>query len=367
MRNFLRLFFSKIGILEWIQKIYLNYLGLKQKIAIYLFLPIFSKSGFLSSFYYTFFSSAFNHAHQSILKGKIRHLKNLYNNKENEYLLANYIHAIEKGLTMKNRKEIFALSYIKKTVKAYETVIKSESIISEERIKWFYDILDMYFKEAGDHIVIKEAKNHFYSLPKYHGQVEECFVPFKRIDGVKSNIHFDDFLNLARQRKSVRWFQNKKVPHELIDKALSASILSPSACNRQPFRFLIYDDKEWLSKLSSLPSGAKGFSDNIPMLVVVVGMTDAYENERDKNVFYIDASLASMSFMFALETLGLGSCALNWPDIKKRERKLRRILDIEDTDRVVMFIAVGYPEGSDYIGSSAKKSVEKIRAYNLRK
>jgi len=367
MRKLFRLLFSKIGILQWGQKLYLSFLELKQKFAIYFFLPFFSKTGFLSSFYYTFFSSAFNQSHQSILKGKIKHLRNLYSKKENEYLLANYIHAIEKGLTMKDRKEIFALSYIKKTVKAYESVIKGESIISEERIKWFFDILNMYFQEAGEHMVIKEAKNHFYSLPKYHGSVEECFVPFKRIDVVKSNIHFDDFLKLTRQRRSVRWFQNKKVPHELIDKAISASILSPSACNRQPFRFLIYDDKEWLSKLASLPSGTKGFSDNIPMLVLVVGMTDAYENERDKNVFYIDASLASMSFMLALETLGLSSCALNWPDVKQKEKELRSVLDIEITDRVVMFIAVGYPEANDYIGSSAKKSVEKIRAYNSKK
>jgi nitroreductase len=367
MRNFLRLIFKKLGILDWGQKAYLSFLEFKQKMGVKVFLPIFASSGFLSSFYYTFFSQAFNQTHKSVLKGKIKHLKNLYNDKENEYLLANYIHAIEKGLTMKDRKEIFALAYIKKTVKAYESVILGNSLISPERIKWFYDILDLYFKEAGEHIIIKKAKTHFYSLPRYISENENCFVPFKRSESVKSNIQFDEFYKLTQQRRSVRWFQNKKVPHELIDKAISACLLSPSACNRQPFRFLIYDEKEWLSKLSSLPSGTKGFGYNIPALAIVVGMTDAYESERDKNVFYIDASLASMSFMLALETLGLGSCALNWPDIKKREKALRSVLDLDITDRVVMFIAFGFPEENNLVGASSKKSVENIRYYNKKK
>lgn len=368
MRKLLRAIFKKIGVLEWGQKKFLAFLDIKQRVAVKFLLPFFAQSGFLSSVYYTFISNSFYSTHKAILKGKINHLNNLYNNNENEYLLANYIHALEKGLTMKDRREIFALNYIKKTVCAYETVIKQKhSTISQDRIKWFYDILNMYFKEAGDHIVIKNAKEHFYSLPKYKGNTTVEFSPFKRQEGVKSNVNFDDFFKLAQQRRSVRWFQKKKVPHELIDKAVSASILSPSACNRQPFRFLIYDDPNWLSKLNHLPSGTKGFAENIPTLVAVVGMTDAYEHEKDKNVFYIDASLASMSFMLALETLGLSSCALNWPDIKDREKSLRKVLHLNNTDRVVMFIAVGYASNNELIGSSAKKGIENTRFYNSNK
>lgn len=368
MRKYLRPYLIKLGILEYAQTKYLKYLKLKERIITFVFLPFFAKNGFLSSIYYTFFSRAFYQAHYSILNGRIKHVKNLYNEKENEYLLANYIHALEKGLTMDERRDVFALSYIEKTVKAFENVKMQDSNISSERIQWFKDILELYFNSTGDHPVIVSAKMRYERIEdKISKKTEKKLVPFKRVDTLTNKISFEEFYELNKQRRSVRWFQNKEVPHTLIDKAISAAILSPSACNRQPYRFLIFDEPGWLKKLTHIPSGTRGFHQNIPVLIALVGMTDAYENERDKNVFYIDASLAAMNFMLALETLGLSSCPLNWPDVPKQEKRIRQELDLDSTDRIVMFIAVGYAENNQFVAYSAKKSLATIRAYNSTK
>ncbi len=140
---------------------------------------------------------------------------------------------------------------------------------------------------------------------------------------------------------------------------------SPSACNRLPFEFHIFDEPEMVKKVSSIPMGTKGFSQNFSAIVVVVGKLRAYFSERDRHVIYIDAALASMSFMFALETLGLSSCPINWPDIEECEKKMTSVLvDLEPDERVIMLISVGYPAPDGMVPYSQKKELDLLRRYN---
>src|SRR5690606_25590241 len=104
---------------------------------------------------------------------------------------------------------------------------------------------------------------------------------------------YEDFYKLTKYRRSVRWFLDKKVPHELVEKAVLAALQSPSACNRQPFEYFIIEKPDLLKEVVNIPMGIKGYQDNIPMLVVAVGNLDAYFDERDRHVIYIDASLAN--------------------------------------------------------------------------
>ena len=109
--------------------------------------------------------------------------------------------------------------------------------------------------------------------------------------------------------------------------------LSPSACNRQPFEFRIFDKPELVEQVSSMPMGTQGFNHNFHnYYCCVVGKLRAYFNERDRHVIYIDASLAAMSFMYALETLELSSCPINWPDIEMREQKMTSLYLILEPD-----------------------------------
>lgn len=66
---------------------------------------------------------------------------------------------------------------------------------------------------------------------------------------------------------------------------------------------------------------------------------------------------ASMQLMLALDTLGLASCPINWPDVERLERKMDKFLQLQPWQRPVMLIAVGYPDPTGGIPFSAKKSV----------
>ncbi|MEB8328229.1 nitroreductase family protein [Flavobacteriaceae bacterium KMM 6897] len=328
---------------------------------------IWSKNTFLSSFYYFFISGKFRREHHSVLAGRAQHIRELKEEKAHFYTLVRNTHRIEKGLLMKPRRDVFALDFIEETVSHFLILGIIPHLSSEPQIQWSYEVLKEYFEVTSNHPVIEEQRKRFLSASTTlwdNTSGPEDLIPYQRDEKKKPDIPFEDFLALTRYRRSVRWFLNKPVPHDLIDKALMAARQSPSACNRQPFEYKIIDETELLAKVTDLPMGIKGYQHNIPMMIVVVGNLDAYFNERDRHLVYIDASLANMAFMLAIETLGLSSCPINWPDIESLEKGMEKVLNLKKFQRPIMCMAVGYPDPKGKVAYSEKKSIEKLRQYN---
>jgi nitroreductase len=179
-------------------------------------------------------------------------------------------------------------------------------------------------------------------------------VPFPAAERVQSDVSYTDFYHLCQQRRSVRHFLPTPVPTPLLQQALYAAALAPSACNRQPYRFIFVNENPLLAKLAKLPLGTQGYHAHIPAILVVIGDLSAYPLERDRHVIYIDSSLAAMQAMLAMETLGLSSCAINWPDIDRYEIQIKSLLPLADYERVIMLMAVGYADPSAGIPHSEK-------------
>ena len=274
---------------------------------------------------------------------------------------------------MRPKRAVYGRDYIEETIDSFEGVWSLKANNDNPQMKWFTDVLYAYFdgaKEANDPIVDKQAARYFKIIANANSPVKDnCdqrpSIPYFRLQEERSDIDFDSFYKLAKQRRSVRWFLNKQVPRDLIDKAVLAANQAPSACNRQPFEFHIIDDPELVKKAVTLPMGTTGYGHSIPVMVVLVGNLDAYFDERDRHVIYIDASLAAMSFMFALETLGLSSCAINWPDIEKRERMMEDFLKLKNYQRPIMCMGIGYPDPDGLVAFSEKRPLDQIRKYNI--
>lgn len=331
---------------------------------VYQMLRLLAKSEFLSSLYYTFFSTAFRREHRGIIYGRLKYIEELTNLQRTSYLLRRNIHMLEKGLLMRPRREIFALEYIEATVNCYEqSLLAGEAGLDAKEMQWTFDVLTQYFSIVGSHPLIDKVKGKFNDLPKWAGAYQAC-VPYKRDFSQQPAIAYEDFLALNQWRRSVRWYEQKHVPRELIDKAIAVAALSPSACNRQPFEFRIFDEPDIVQEVASIPMGTQGFSQNFPVIIVVVGRLRSYFSERDRHLIYVDGSLASMSFMLALETLGLSSCPINWPDVKPLEKKMAAKLNLTPDERPIMLISVGYPDHEGMVAYSQKKSLDVIRFYN---
>ena len=334
-------------------------------------LPIFFiASPFLAGLYYLLFSSKFRREQHSVIKGKVTHLKQLRVDKQNIYTLIRNTHRLEKGLLMRPRRAVFARDYIGETVDAFLNIWSPHRIAQDAQYKWFYDVLNEYFETSGpDKTVDFYAKKFFDFLDGFPSLEQNLStdvksIPYTRLQEMKPEISYDDFFRLNRYRRSVRWFLKKEVPRNLVDKAILAANQAPSACNRQPYQYRIIDDSDLLAKVAALPGGVRGYEKGIPMMIVVVGNLDAYFDERDRHVIYIDASLANMVFMLALETLGLSSCSINWPDVEHLEKGMETTLNLEKHQRPIMCMAVGYPDPTGKVAFSEKRSLEHLRTYN---
>lgn len=326
-------------------------------------LRLFSYNGFLASIYYLVFSTSFYREHLAVLQGKLKYQRSLKTNSSNYYQLIRNTHRIEKGLLMRPRRKVFALDYIEETILCFEKQwnLKSGEMLTQ--LKWSQDVLSLYFDVTEGNDIIEREKKRFKKIIHNNEIVgKNKSIPYHKIK--LTDIRFEDFYNLTLQRRSTRWFLKKKVPRELIDKAILAAIQSPSACNRQPFEYRVIDDMNLLNKVVHLPGGTAGYADNISVMIVVIGNLDAYFSERDRHLIYIDASLANMTLMFALETLGLSSCAINWPDVEAREKKMDDLLRLGKHQRPIMAVALGYAEPEALVAHSAKKDLDKIRTYN---
>ena len=320
-----------------------------------------ARSNSLAALYYFCFSRDFAHEQRTVLEGLRQYRKKV----ANKALLRRNVHRLEKGMIMRPRKERFALDYIGGTVTAFVEDLKECQSSPPDDVLWFHDVLKNYFAVSGSCSVVDRARERFdAAVQNVEFQSEENRIPYSREDSVVVDVKYEALLDLSRRRCSVRWFEPRDVPMDLIKKALLVGLQSPSACNRQPFRFHFVTDRSRVESVASLAWGTAGFSDNIPAVGVVIGTLDDFFSERDRHLPYIDSALAIGPFLLALETLGLGSCCLNWPDLKGVDAQMAKRIELKDYERVIMLIAIGYPDPEGGVPYSQKKGTGDLCVFN---
>ncbi|MGE3998976.1 MAG: nitroreductase family protein [Planctomycetaceae bacterium] len=326
------------------------------------------RSTFASRIYYGVWNDAFGREQQAVLCGRHQYSRDVQNPLTTSALLRRNCHRLEKGLLMRPRRDVFAAEYIEETVDVYCAQVgarpSSEASPSAE-LQWAYDVLSGYFQVAGPHPRITTARTHFEMAARIHSCSSGAMIPYRRDLSAPPSVRLEDLAVLAKRRRSVRWFLQRPVPREMIDAAVEVAAQSPSACNRQPFQFRIFDHPELVQEVAALPMGTAGYAHNIPVIVVIVGQQRNYFDERDRHLIYIDGSLAAMGFVYALEAQGLSSCCINWPDVEERESALAKLLKLWPDERAVMCLAVGYPDPDGLVAYSQKKPLEQLRRYNF--
>ena len=151
------------------------------------------------------------------------------------------------------------------------------------------------------------------------------------------------FLDLLRNRRSVRRFQRRPVDPELVIPILEAALRAPSSRGRNPWEFIVVDDAEMLDVLSRAKPHGSSFVRNAALAIVVLA-----DPERS-DVWVEDASIATIFIHLAAHHLGLGSC---WVQIRKRahsegesaEAYVSGHLGIPANRRVEALVAIGHPE-----------------------
>lgn len=148
-------------------------------------------------------------------------------------------------------------------------------------------------------------------------------------------------LEIIKKRRSIREFQKKEIPEEVIDKLIEALIWAPSAGNLQSRKFYFVFNKKIKEDLAKAALG-QDFIAEAPL--VVVGCTDDKitwrYGERGKNLYSInDVSVSIQNLMLVAEENNLGTVWVGAFD----EKEVAKILNLPKNLRPIVIVPVGYP------------------------
>ena len=170
-----------------------------------------------------------------------------------------------------------------------------------------------------------------------------------------------EYTELIKSRESIRNYDpDRPVDRNTLDKILEAGRLAPSACNLQPWKFLIVSSPAMREKMAQC-YGRDWFHD-APHVLVMKGRKDqAWVRSYDGyNSIETDLAIAMTHILLAAENEGVGTCwiaAFN-PTV------LREVLQLEPDEVVFGITPLGYPkEGFRKKGKKSRKSLEEIVEY----
>jgi nitroreductase len=176
-----------------------------------------------------------------------------------------------------------------------------------------------------------------------------------------------EILDLIINRQSDRKYSDKPVEKEKLERILEAGRMAPSACNAQPWKFIVVNEPELMAKVALAASapllGMNTFVAQAPLQIVIVREKPNLTSKigasiKDKDYSLIDIGIASENICLQAKAEGLGSCMLGWFD----EPQVKKLLKIPGNKRVELIITIGYSLSSQR--EKRRKPAEETVSYN---
>lgn len=178
-----------------------------------------------------------------------------------------------------------------------------------------------------------------------------------------------EFSELLKARRSVRQYQPRAVPRELLDRLVEAVRLAPSASNSQPWRLIVVDEPELRRQVAqatfSTTVAFNRFAAEAPVIAVLVlepaGLVTQVGALLKKRPFeLIDIGIAAAHFCLQATELGLGTCILGWFD----EKRIKRLLRVPAARRIGLVITAGYAADGHLPREKVRKSAAAMSGFN---
>lgn len=175
----------------------------------------------------------------------------------------------------------------------------------------------------------------------------------------------EDFYRLVAARQSDRAYDtNRPVEPEKVQRILEATRLSPSACNGQPWHFIVVADSELREDIarSMVGLGLNKWAIQAPVLILVVEEATKTTSllgglVKHNHYPYIDLGIAAAHLTLAAEAEGLGSCMIGYFD----EKKIKKMVGVPRRKRLPLIITLGYAAKEKR--SKKRKSFDEIVSY----
>jgi nitroreductase len=154
-------------------------------------------------------------------------------------------------------------------------------------------------------------------------------------------------LELIKKRQSDRKYSKKAIDKETIERVLEAGRVSPSACNAQPWKFIVVDNPGLKGEIAKAASakllGMNSFVAQAPVLIIIVREKPNFSSKiggtiKNKDYSLIDIGISAGNICLQARAEGIGSCMIGWFD----ENEVRKILSIPRSKRVELIITLGH-------------------------
>ena len=161
-----------------------------------------------------------------------------------------------------------------------------------------------------------------------------------------------NFIKLVNKRFSSRKYRNRPVEREKIIRCLEAARLAPSACNSQPWHFIVVDkpgEVASLAEKTTLPlTKMNQFSKGAPVIVALVAEKPNLSAQlggmiKKKPYYLMDIGIAAEHFCLQAAEEGLGTCMIGWFN----EKGVKEYLGVPSKRSIPLLITLGYSEKED--------------------
>ena len=148
-----------------------------------------------------------------------------------------------------------------------------------------------------------------------------------------------DKINWILQRRSIRKYSDKKISAEDINTMLKAAMYAPSAMNKQPWHFLVVDDKQLFGKFMEFHAHAS-FLAYASHAILICGDEQL---QHDDGFWLLDCGAATQNLLLAAHSLGIGSCWIGIHPREHRKQQTRELFNLPDHVAPFALVSLGYP------------------------
>jgi len=176
-----------------------------------------------------------------------------------------------------------------------------------------------------------------------------------------------ELLGLITSRQSDRKYSDKQVEREKLTRIIEAGRMAPSACNAQPWKFIVVTEPELIARVAEAASakliGMNSFVGQAQAIIVVVREKPNLSSKvgatiKNKDYSLIDIGITTENICLQAKAEGIGSCIIGWFD----ESEIRKILAIPKSKRVELIITLGYSLSDQR--KKRRKPVEEVVSFN---
>ena len=168
------------------------------------------------------------------------------------------------------------------------------------------------------------------------------------------------FMELAKNRYSVRKFTSEEVSQDLLDKIIEAGMVAPTACNIQPQRIYVIRSKEGLAKIDALTHCRYGAP---VMFLFACNTEEEWKNPKQPGIVsgQQDVSIVATHMMFEATDLGLGTL---WIDLFPNT-KAEKIFNLPPNEKAVLLMALGHasPDAEPSANHTKKRPISDLVRY----